>query len=243
MLAAIAGHCRAATGAVFVELGAGTGNLTDQLVQHGRVIAIERDRDLAALLRSKYAGRDDVVVVEADAKAIDPVALAAGAPYVLCGNIPYHLSAPLLGLALDCAGSAERVVYLVQLELATRLAAKAGTRACGALSVLLQQRFDVSIARQVGRGAFVPAPRVDSALLVLQPQRPIRHPVGDAVRFGELVHAAFGQRRKQLANSLRNCFDDVSAACAAAGIDPQRRAETLTVAEWVALSRVGANGQ
>lgn len=239
MLEAIAAVCRASTGAITIELGAGTGNLTDHLASNGgRVFAVERDRDLVALLRTKYAGRDDVVVVEADAKAIDPPALAAGAPYVLCGNIPYHLSAPLLGLALDCAASAERVVYLLQLELAARLAACAGTRACGALSVLLQQRFDVRIARQVGRGAFVPAPRVDSALLLMQPQRPVRYPIDDGGRLSELVHAGFGQRRKQLANSLRGCFDDVAVACVAAGVDPRRRAESLTVAEWVGLSRV-----
>ncbi|MBN2361807.1 MAG: hypothetical protein JXR83_20310, partial [Deltaproteobacteria bacterium] len=170
------------------------------------MFAVERDRDLAALLRTRYAGRGDLVVVEADAKQIDPSAMAAGTPFVLCGNIPYHLSAPLLELALGCAATAERVVFLLQKELATRLATPAGSRACGALSVLLQQRFDVAIARHVGAGAFVPAPRVDSSVLVLIPQRPVRHAVTDEARFRDLVHAAFGQRRKQLGNALRPCF-------------------------------------
>jgi 16S rRNA (adenine1518-N6/adenine1519-N6)-dimethyltransferase len=240
VLAAIAGLCQPRPGLVIVEIGAGSGNLTDFLIGAGsRVLAIERDRDLAALLRAKYRDRSDVTVVEADAKRIDPVALADHAPFVLCGNIPYHLSAPLLELALGCAATVERVVYLLQRELALRLAAPAGTRACGALSVLLQQRFDVTIARQVGAGAFVPAPRVDSALLVLQPQRPPRCPVDDEPRFRLVVHAGFAQRRKQLANPLRTVFDDAVAVCTAAGIDPRRRAETLSVAEWVALSRVG----
>ncbi|MFH1811832.1 MAG: 16S rRNA (adenine(1518)-N(6)/adenine(1519)-N(6))-dimethyltransferase RsmA [Pseudomonadota bacterium] len=246
VLEAVVRACAPQPGQLVVELGAGTGNLTEVLARHAdQVLAVERDRDMLPLLRERFAGSPHVTLLEADAKALDLADLARGQPVLLCGNIPYHLSAPLLGLALDAAELVDRVVFMVQRELGQRLAASAGTRACGALSVLLQQRFDLDLPLRIGRGAFKPAPRVDSVLLRLQPQHPPRHPVDDATLFSRVVHTAFAQRRKQLGNALGRAFPDVDGAFLNTGIAASRRAESLTMAEWVSLTRAldpGAQG-
>ena len=237
VLRKVGGHCGGSPGEVIVEIGAGPGALTAELIKSGaQVLAIERDRDLVPLLRQQFDQHENFRVLEADAKHIDPVELAEGAPLILCGNIPYNLSAPLLGLALNVADRVERVVYMVQKELGQRLSAPAGTRGCGALSVLLQQRFDVKILMKVGRGAFQPAPRVDSVLLGLFPLRPPKYRVDDDERFSAVVHAAFSQRRKQLGNSLKGFFSDPAQVCARVGVSPNRRAETLSIEEFVALA-------
>lgn len=235
-LAAVARRCVPEEAQLIVELGAGTGNLTAALVAHGLpVVCVERDRDLVPLLHERFAGHPLVTILEADAKQLDLARVAQGRRTALCGNIPYHLSAPLLDLALHQADLVERVTYMVQKELGDRLAAKAGTRACGSFSVLLQQRFDVSIAMKIGRGAFVPAPRIDSVLLTLTPQRPVRFPV-DGALLHAVVHAGFAQRRKQLSNNLSGRYANALAALAHAGVEPTRRAETLSVEEWTRLS-------
>ena len=234
-------------GEVVVEIGAGLGHLTERLVAHGaRVVAVERDRDMARVMRAEF---DDgaVRLVEADAARADFAALAAEAPggagpgrVAVAGNIPYHLTSPILFALLDQAGSVSRAVLLVQREVAERLAAGPGTKEWGLLSVLLQQRGDVEIDRIVPRGAFHPPPRVDSAVVRIDlhgraPQ------VADAGRFRLLVKGGFGQRRKTLRNALEAARiappEALEAAFAAAGVDPGRRGETLDVDEWEALDR------
>jgi len=164
-----------------VELGAGLGHLTARLVARGgRVVAVERDRDMARVLRGELG--DSVEIVEADAARLDYAALAAGTPaapprppppphggegegkkIAVVGNLPYHLTSPILFSLLDQAASISRAVLLVQREVAERLAADPGTKDWGLVSVLLQREADVSIERIVPPGAFVPPPRVESA--------------------------------------------------------------------------------
>jgi 16S rRNA (adenine1518-N6/adenine1519-N6)-dimethyltransferase len=231
-----------APGEPVVELGAGLGHLTAQLVARGgRVLAIERDRDMARVLRGELGA--EVTLVEADAASLDYAALArdAGATRLaVVGNLPYHLTSPILFGLLDEAAHVARAVFLVQLEVAERLAAAPGTKDWGLLSVLLQHRAEVSIERRVPPGAFFPPPKVDSAVLLAAFREPAARPLDDG-RFRRLVKAGFAQRRKVLANALaaaRVAPDDaVAAALAAAGVDPRRRGETLTVSEWVAVER------
>jgi 16S rRNA (adenine1518-N6/adenine1519-N6)-dimethyltransferase len=244
-------------GDLVVELGAGLGHLTARLLARGaRVIAVERDRDMARVLRGELGGR--IVLLEADAARLDYARIAAehapGTPtapvlvpapatpprLAVVGNLPYHLTSPILFSLLDQVEHVSRAVFLVQREVAERLAARPGTHAWGILSVLLQREADVSIERIVPPGAFVPPPKVESAV-VCAIFRPPADPIEDPARFRRLVKAGFAQRRKTLANALGAARiageDALSAALAAAAIDPRRRGETLTVAEWAALDR------
>lgn len=249
-----------------VELGGGLGHLTAQLVARGaRLTVVERDRDMAAVLRGELGER--ITLVEADAARIDYAALAAagaapapasspdaspsattGSAYgtsatpklAVVGNLPYHLTSPILFSVLDQSAAVSRAVFLVQREVAERLAAEPGEKDWGILSVFLQREADVSIERIVPPGAFLPPPKVDSAVVRVR-FHPAAEPILDGDRFRRLVKAGFAQRRKTLGNALRAGRiaepEALSAALAAARVDPVRRAETLTVAEWAALER------
>jgi 16S rRNA (adenine1518-N6/adenine1519-N6)-dimethyltransferase len=228
-----------------VELGAGLGHLTVRLLARGaRVIAVERDRDMARVLREELGDR--IELLEADAVTLDYRALAAaeaaaGPPRIaVVGNLPYHLSSPILFSLLDQAEHVSRAVFLLQREVAERLAARPGTRDWGLLSVLLQLRARVHVVRRVPAGAFHPPPDVESAVLHAA-LGPPRAEVADETRFRKLVKAGFAQRRKTLWNALSAGRiaepERLRAALAAAGIDEQRRGETLEVEEWAALER------
>jgi 16S rRNA (adenine1518-N6/adenine1519-N6)-dimethyltransferase len=236
----IAGLAAPRPGERVVELGAGLGHLTARLLARGaEVVAVERDRDLARVLRGELGER--ARILEADAVKLDYAALAAPAARVaVVGNLPYHLTSPILFAILDQADRVSRAVFLLQREVAERLAARPGTRAFGLLSVLLQHRAEVRISRRVPPGAFLPPPEVESAVLLVE-LGPPRAPVASPARFRRLVKAGFAQRRKTLGNALRAARlappEAMAAALAAAGIDPARRGETLSVEEWAALDR------
>ncbi len=226
-------------GDLVVELGAGLGHLTARLLARGaEVVAVERDRDLAAVLRGELGGR--IRLLEADAARLDYGSLSRGGRLAVVGNLPYHLTSPILFGLLDQADLVGRAVLLVQREVAERLAAAPGTKAWGLLSVLLQHRAQVSVERRVPPGAFLPAPRVESAILRLA-FGAARAPVADPARFRRLVKAGFAQRRKVLANALAAGRiapeHELASALGRAGIDARRRGETLTVEEWAALDR------
>ena len=248
ILAEIARLAAPRQGDLVVELGAGLGHLTARLVARGaRVVAVERDRDMAAVLRGELGER--IVLLEADAVKLDYRRVqdqvqvqdqVHASKLAVVGNLPYHLTSPILFSLLDQADRVSRAVFLVQREVAQRLAASPGTHAWGILSVLLQREADVSIERIVPPGAFLPPPKVESAVLCAL-FRPPTEAVADPVRFRRLVKAGFGQRRKTLGNALRAARlvdpERLAAALALAGIEPGRRGETLTVAEWAALDR------
>lgn len=226
-------------GATVVEIGAGLGALTRPLLlRAGRVIAVERDRDLvpilnAGLAEERASGR--LSVLEADAKSIDPASLFQGhpRPHVLCGNLPYSITGPLLRLATHSAPMLDRVVFLVQLEVAKRIAALPGSHDYGALSVFVQAAFEASRPLVVRRGAFYPSPNVDSAVVVLVPRAV---PTPETPVFVALVRGAFAQRRKKLANAWRMAVELdaplLGRAASAAGIDLTDRGERLSVADF-----------
>jgi 16S rRNA (adenine1518-N6/adenine1519-N6)-dimethyltransferase len=232
ILSGLAALARLQPGDTVVELGAGLGHFTRALQATGaKVIAVERDRELAPILREELPG---VEVVEADAKSFDLKAI--GGRVVVCGNLPYHLSSPILFHLLDQRTAVKRAVLLLQREVAARIAAPPGGREYGLLSVLVQEVADAEVGLAVPRHAFTPPPEVESSALVLEFLDAPRFPLHDEQRFRALVKAAFGLRRKTLWNALKG-FAGGREALARAGIDPQRRAETLSVEEFARLER------
>lgn len=230
-------------GETIVELGAGLGHLTSHLVGRGaKVIAVERDRDLAPILRSELGEKHpELEVVEADAARFDftAIAKAAGGPIKVCGNLPYHLGSPILFQVMDHRLSVSRLVIMLQLEVIQRIVSKPDTSSYGILSVLLQQVSEVSLALNVPRGAFVPPPAVESAVMVAEMRETPLAPMNDEMQFRRIVKAAFQQRRKTLSNALHTIAtkDELREAFAQADVDPMRRGETLNVAEFAALER------
>ena len=184
----------------FVEVGPGTGRLTEALLAAGaQVYATERDRALAAQLPTRMGAlsqRLHLTVADAAVKLLLP----PDRPWRLAGNIPYQISSPLL-LKMCGRLQPDDAHVMVQFEFARRAAAAAGGRVYGRLSVMLQAFYEAEVVFTVPPAAFVPPPRVDSALLRLRP-RPQRHELADSELFAEIVRRAFGQRRKQLANAL-----------------------------------------
>ena len=215
-----------------VEIGPGTGLLTDELARRvDRLHVVEIDRDLAAGLRARFPP-DRVVVHEADALEFDFTALAA--PLRVVGNLPYNVSSPIL---FRMAGIAERLadcVFLLQKEVVLRMVAEPGSADYGRLSVMLQYRFLMAKALDVPPGAFTPPPKVDSAVVRMRPLGAVRPRARDEALFAAIVAAAFSQRRKTLRNAARGAVPE--AAYERAGIDAGRRGETLAVAEFVALA-------
>lgn len=217
-----------------IEIGAGTGALTRLLAERARdVVAIERDHDLAALLARELGG-SSVRILEADARAVDWRAVhgepSERSPRVVCGNLPYGITGPLLRLAVDRAQDVERVVFMVQLEVAHRLTAAPGNRPFGALTVFVRAAFDVRRLARVPPGAFHPRPAVTSAIVQLVPLRPRR--ATETESFRALVRAAFQSRRKTLRNAWAELVVDpaaLQAAAATADVALEARGETLDV--------------
>jgi 16S rRNA (adenine1518-N6/adenine1519-N6)-dimethyltransferase len=224
-----------------VEIGAGTGALTRALAKRARqVVAIERDRDLVPLLERELA-EAGVRVVEADAQTVDLTALLGepepGSPRVLCGNLPYAITGPLLRRAMEHADRLERVVFMVQDEVAERLGASPGTKEWGALTVFTRAVFHVRRVLRVPPGAFHPPPEVHSAVVELVPLRPAR--ALETGRFRALVRDAFQARRKTLRNAWSRQApepDVLAAAAARAGVSLDARGETLDVEAFVQMA-------
>ena len=232
-----------------VEIGPGEGVLTFLLAERaGRLLALEVDEKLVEGLRARLASLAHVEVRLADARRFDYASLPALRPspegrVVIVGNLPYSVSKPILERLVAARTAVSEMVLTLQKEVAERVAAGPGSKRYGALSVLTQLYCDARLALAIPPGAFRPPPKVDSAVLHLRVLATPRVPVGDEGKFHRLVKAAFGQRRKTLANALAGGLG-VSVATArqwlaAAGIDPGRRAETLSLEEFSRLNSFG----
>lgn len=221
-----------------VEIGPGRGALTRLLIERaGRVEAIEIDRDLVPILRRHCAGAGELVVHELDVLDVDFRAIArGGAKLRLCGNLPYNISTPLIFRLLEFADTVLDMHFMLQKEVVDRIVAPPGGRTYGRLTVMLAASCSALALFRVGRGAFSPAPAVDSAFVRLVPHPGDPFPLPDRARFAALVAAAFSMRRKTLRNSLRGLV--APAQFAAAGIDAGRRPETLAPAEFARLAAV-----
>lgn len=221
-----------------VEIGPGLGALSDMLVERaGEVWLIEVDRDLAQRLRSRYAARPQVHVVEADALTVDfAELLGQGVPAAVVANLPYNVATPVLASLLEQSACFARMVLMLQREVAQRLVAPPGGKTYAALSVLTQYAAQVRPALRVGPEAFVPRPKVESEVVIVEPYRQPPVVVTDAALFRRIIKTVFTQRRKQLTNSLQPLCRDAAGTLRRAGIDPMRRPETLSLAEFASLS-------
>jgi 16S rRNA (adenine1518-N6/adenine1519-N6)-dimethyltransferase len=219
-----------------VEIGPGTGILTRELLACLETLhAVEIDRDLAAALSSEYP-RDRLIVHQADALEFDFAKLPEQLRVV--GNLPYNVSTPILFRVVEMADRVRDATFMLQKEVVERMVAAPGTEAYGRLSVMLQYRFAMSLLFRVPPGAFTPPPKVDSAVVLMRPLGKDHPRARDEVLFAKIVAAAFSQRRKTLRNAVRALVDEE--AFRAAGIDPQRRGETLSVREFIALAGAAA---
>lgn len=238
-----------------IEVGPGTGTLTDELLARGaRVVAVEIDRDLAGLLRERFAGNDRFTLIEGDALAgkhalngellenIRPATSGGlcGAPVgaggsvggtvKLVANLPYNIASPLV-IELLLAG-VEVLAFVVQKEVGDRLRAKEGSEDYGPLTVMAQMLSRVEFLRKLPPGAFWPAPKIDSALIRMTRADRLG---GRAGAFSRFVHRVFSGRRKQLRKALTNAELDADAILAKVGIEGQRRAEELSPETFLAL--------
>lgn len=233
-------------GTTIYEVGPGPGGLTRALLMEGaaRIIAVERDeRCLAALgeIAAAYPGRLDLVA--ADALAVDETALlrqrSVSGPVRIAANLPYNIGSALLVKWLTQAAWPpfwQSLTAMFQREVAERLTAQPGTKSYGRLSILTQWRAQPRILFDVGARAFTPPPKVTSALVRIEP---LAVPLAPACRedIEAVTKAAFGQRRKMLRQSLKTLTADTEALIRQAGLDPEQRAERLTVADFAGLAR------
>jgi 16S rRNA (adenine1518-N6/adenine1519-N6)-dimethyltransferase len=227
----------------FLEIGPGPGALTSRLAARAaHVTAIEIDRDLAAELRRQAPST--LAVVEGDFLDFDLPAFAEGGPLRIAGNLPYNISSPILFKLLAAARASRNLIdatVMLQIEVADRLAAVAGTKDYGVLTIFTAVQADVTRLLTLPPGAFRPAPKVHSAVVRLRFKPPVV-PAALERTFERMVKTMFMQRRKTLANALRPFADAAGVpavtALAAASVDPVRRPETLTIPELLALANV-----
>jgi 16S rRNA (adenine1518-N6/adenine1519-N6)-dimethyltransferase len=226
------------TGKTVIEVGPGPGGLTRALLEAGadRLVVVERDsRCIAALREIAAAYPNRLEIVEGDALEIRASSLGP-APRVIVSNLPYNISIVLLRGWLDELDAIESMTLMFQREVAQRLAAPPGGKDYGRLSVLTQWLCEVSLAFSLPAAAFTPPPKIASSVARIIPRAAPLAPARKDV-LERTTAAAFGQRRKMLRASLRSLGGDSDTLLAHAGIDPTRRAETLSVVEFCALAR------
>ncbi len=217
-----------------VEVGPGMGSLTVALADAGaHVCAIELDRHLVPILEDVVAGRN-VAVVHDDALRVDWEARLGSQSWVMVANLPYNVATPVVVRALETAPMIKRLLVMVQREVGERLAAGVGDDAYGAVSVKVAYYATAKVVGTVSPNVFVPKPKVESALVrILRHERPpVR--VQNVSRMFDLVRAGFATRRKTLRNTLEGRVD--AERFARAQVDPQARAETLSLADWAKLA-------
>ncbi len=219
-----------------VEIGPGLGALTIPLLGRVRHLeAIELDRDVIPRLAERAGPYGELRIHAADVLSFDFAALAgSGAKLRICGNLPYNISTPLLFHLLAAHQAILDMHFMLQKEVVARMAAEPGSRTYGRLTVMLAVHCRSEHLFDVGPGSFRPPPQVDSAVVRVVPHAVAPFAIADPARFAAVVAAAFGQRRKTLRNSVQGLVD--AAGFEAAGIDPGRRAETLSPAEFAVLA-------
>src|SRR5881227_1939378 len=219
-----------------VEIGPGLGALTSFLLEKGaHVLAIEKDARLAKFLRSRF-GDQQLEIVNTDALKFNPRALFAHRCVKLIGNLPYNISSPLLVKFLEHPSSISLCLLTLQKEMAMRLSASPCTHDYGALTLRIELHHRVKYLRSVPATVFLPRPDVDSAVVRLEPRDAIELPEHDDELLLKLIRIGFSQRRKQLRKLLREHTRDWNTLTSCLNIDPNARAEELSLLQWITLA-------
>ncbi|MBR5909879.1 MAG: 16S rRNA (adenine(1518)-N(6)/adenine(1519)-N(6))-dimethyltransferase RsmA [Schwartzia sp.] len=223
-----------------LEIGPGIGTLTQGLLEAGaEVTAVELDKKLPAVLAETLKGYEHLNVVQGDILKTDIAALMGGAPFKVAANLPYYITTPILLSLLEQKLPITRIVTMVQREVAERMTAPPGGRDYGALSVAVQYYTEPEIVLDVPPNCFLPAPEVDSAVIVCAVRQTPAVTVKDEKLFFRVVKAAFGQRRKTLSNALKTTGaskEEIGKALNKAKVDAARRGETLSLVEFAAVA-------
>ena len=228
-----------------LEIGPGIGVLTAELAKRAdRVVSLEIDQRLLPILQETLAGFEQVKILNSDVLKTDLHRLiaeeCAGLEVVVCANLPYYITSPVIMKLLEENLPVKAVTVMVQKEAAQRLCALPGTRACGAVSAAVRFYAEPEILFPVSCGSFRPAPNVDSAVIRLQIRKEPPVEVLSRKKFFATVKAAFGQRRKTILNALTSLLalprDRVAQACQATGLHASMRAEQLSLQDFAALS-------
>lgn len=226
-----------------LEIGPGRGALTEILLEAGaEVTAIEFDADLIAYLRDRFSPTGRFVLIEKDALKVSYIELSreAGARFKVVSNLPYNISGPLLARFIEERSAFVSLMLMLQREVALKVCGRPSTKDYGSLSVMSQTFFDCKVAFGVPRHLFKPVPKVDSSVVAMRLLDQPRVEVIDEVFFKTVVRSAFGMRRKTLLNALSGLGipkDGLSSAMKDCSIDPVRRGETLTLAEFSMLAK------
>ncbi len=235
----IAAAAELSCGSKVLEIGPGIGTLTQALAETGAsVTSVEIDKGLLPVLAKTLEGYDNVTIINEDILKADIPALMGTEPYAVAANLPYYITTPIIFALLEQHLPLTKLVMMVQKEVAQRLVAQPGGKDYGALSVSLQYYMEPKIVLQVPAKAFIPPPKVESAVVVCTPHAQPIVQVDETIFF-QVVKAAFSVRRKMLSNALRNIGltgDEVKTWLEASGIDGKRRGETLNLAEFALLA-------
>lgn len=227
-----------------LEVGPGIGTLTQGLAESGAsVVAVELDKRLLPVLDTTLEGYDNVRIVNGDILQVDIMQTVGVDEFKVCANLPYYITTPIIFALLEKRLPMERLVAMVQKEVAERMAAKPGGKDYGALSVAIHYYTEPEIAFIVPPSSFIPAPSVDSAVIVCKRREKPPVEVCDEALFFRVVKAAFSLRRKMLNNSLKNMGikgEQVAKWLELAGVDGKRRAETLSLEDFAALTNTFA---
>ncbi len=219
-----------------IEVGPGLGALTELALAKGaRVLAIEKDKRLAQFLREKFANQN-LEIVHGDALKFDSRILYTQPRVKFLGNLPYYISSQLLIKFLEYPSPISLWLLMLQKELARRLGAAPGTKDYGALSLQIQLRYRVECLRTVSANVFLPKPDVDSALVRITPRNKDELPECNVAIFEKLVRRGFSQRRKQLGKLIREDASNWAMIASDLGLNPQARAEDLSLEQWIALT-------
>ena len=223
-----------------LEVGPGIGTLTQGLAESkANVVAVELDTRLLPVLATTLEGYDNVRVVHGDILKVDIMEEVGVPNFKVCANLPYYITTPIIFALLEKRLPMERLVAMVQKEVAERMAAQPGGKDYGALSVAIQYYTEPEIAFIVPPTSFIPAPAVDSAVIVCKRHEKPPVEVCDEALFFRVVKAAFSLRRKMLSNSLKNMgikSEQVAKWLELAGVDGKRRAETLSLEDFAKLT-------
>ena len=223
-----------------LEIGPGIGTLTQGLAEAGaEVTAVELDKKLPAVLAKTLEGYENVRIVQGDILKVNIPEIMGSEPFKVAANLPYYITTPIIMTLLERRLPISRLVTMVQKEVADRMVAEPGTKAYGALSVAVQYYTQPHVELDVPPRSFIPAPEVDSVVIVCDVREKPPVTVADEKLFFRVVRAAFGQRRKTLRNALKGAgFDKelIRTALPAAGIDGTRRGETLSLMEFAAIA-------